>query len=86
MRLAGHPDKEQPYVDHAAEEARHGGGDQPVRATTGLQQEGEPGNPELALDVFAGRVDCQMTTLNPVTEITSPARLIQSPTVIFIGS
>jgi hypothetical protein len=29
---------------------------------------------------------CQMTTLNPMTETTSPARLIQSPTVIFTGS
>jgi len=27
-----------------------------------------------------------MTTLNPATEMTSPARPIQSPTVIFIGS
>jgi hypothetical protein len=31
-------------------------------------------------------MDCQMTMLNPVTEIASPARLIQSPTVIFTGS
>jgi len=44
MRLAGHLDKEQPCADHTAEEARHGGGDQPVQAATGLQQEGEPGN------------------------------------------
>jgi hypothetical protein len=27
-----------------------------------------------------------MTTLNPATEMTSPARPIQSPTAIFIGS
>jgi hypothetical protein len=31
---------------------------------------------------FAVRMSCQMTTLNPITETTSPARLIQSPTVI----
>jgi hypothetical protein len=35
---------------------------------------------------FAVRIDCQMTTLNPTTEIISPARLIQSPTVICTGS
>ena len=29
---------------------------------------------------------CQITTLNPMTETTSAARLIQSPTVIFTGS
>lgn len=32
------------------------------------------------------RMDCQMITLNPVTEITSPAKLTQSPTIIFPGS
>jgi hypothetical protein len=31
---------------------------------------------------FGARADCQMTTLNPMTETTSPARLIQSLTVI----
>jgi hypothetical protein len=31
-------------------------------------------------------MDCQMTTPNPMTEITSPARLTQSPAVIFICS
>lgn len=42
--LASHLDKEQPCVNHAAEETSHRGGDQPVQATTGLQQEGEPGH------------------------------------------
>ena len=37
-------DEEQPCVDCAAEKARDGGGDQPVQATSGRQQEGEPGN------------------------------------------
>ena len=32
------------------------------------------------------RMSCLITTLNPMTEITNPARLIQSPTLIFIGS
>jgi hypothetical protein len=32
------------------------------------------------------RMSCQIATLNPMTEITNPARLIQSPTFIFIGS
>ena len=32
------------------------------------------------------RLSCQITTLNPMTEITSPAKLTQSPTFIFIGS
>ncbi len=32
------------------------------------------------------RMSCQITTLNPMIETTSPARLIQSPTFIFIGS
>jgi len=44
MRLAGHPDKEQPRVDHAANKARRHGRDQPVQTTTSLQQEGEPGD------------------------------------------
>lgn len=35
---------------------------------------------------FPARMNCQMTTLNPMIETTSPARLIQSPTVIFTGS
>jgi hypothetical protein len=39
-----------------------------------------------AIDALAVRTDCQITTLNPMTEIISPARLVQSPTVIFIGS
>src|SRR5438552_9546215 len=42
--LAGHLDQEQPCVDYAAKETRHGGRDQPVQATTGLRQEGDPGN------------------------------------------
>src|SRR5690348_4752992 len=42
--LAGHLDKEQPRIDNAANEARHGGGNQPVQATTSLQQEGEAGH------------------------------------------
>jgi hypothetical protein len=29
---------------------------------------------------------CQITTLNPITEITNPARPVQSPTFIFTGS
>ena len=32
------------------------------------------------------RMSCQITTLNPMTEITNPVRLIQSPTFIVIGS
>ena len=32
------------------------------------------------------RMSCRIATLNPMTEITSPARLIQSPAFIFIGS
>ena len=32
------------------------------------------------------RMSCQITTLNPMTEVTNPARLIQSPTFIVIGS
>jgi hypothetical protein len=32
------------------------------------------------------RISCLIATLNPMTEITNPARLIQSPTLIFIGS
>jgi hypothetical protein len=40
----------------------------------------------VAAEARAVRRDCQITALNPVTEITSPARLIQSPTVIFVGS
>ena len=32
------------------------------------------------------RTSCQITTLNPATETTSPARLIQSLTSIFTGS
>jgi hypothetical protein len=32
------------------------------------------------------RMSCWIATLNPMTEITNPARLIQSPTFIFIGS
>jgi hypothetical protein len=32
------------------------------------------------------RLSCLITTLNPMTEITNPARLIQSPTLIFISS
>jgi len=36
----------------------------------------------LSSRAFAARVNCQMTTLNPMTETTSPARLIQSLTVI----
>jgi hypothetical protein len=39
-RLAGHLDEEQPGVDHAARQARHRGRDQPVQATTCLQDEG----------------------------------------------
>jgi hypothetical protein len=35
---------------------------------------------------FAVRMNCQMTALNPMTEATSPARLIQSPAVIFTRS
>jgi hypothetical protein len=35
---------------------------------------------------FAVRIDCQMATLNPMTEIISAPRLTQSPTVILIGS
>ena len=31
-------------------------------------------------------MSCQITTLNPMTEITNPVRLIQSPTFIVIGS
>ena len=38
------PDKEEPRVDDAAGETRHGGGDQPVQAAAGLHQEGEPGH------------------------------------------
>src|SRR5215813_8331785 len=41
--LSGHLDEEQPRVDHAAGQARHRGRDQPVQATAGLHQEGEPG-------------------------------------------
>ena len=37
-------DKEQPRGDDTAGETRHGSGDQPVQAATGLDQEGEPGN------------------------------------------
>lgn len=43
--LAGRLDEEQPCADRAAKRARHRGGDQPVQATTGLEQEGEPGEP-----------------------------------------
>ncbi|HUK72149.1 MAG TPA: hypothetical protein VLW50_25830 [Streptosporangiaceae bacterium] len=32
------------------------------------------------------RMSCQIAALNPMAEITNPARLIQSPTFIFIGS
>jgi hypothetical protein len=32
------------------------------------------------------RMSCQIATLNPMTEITNPARLIQSPAFIVIGS
>jgi hypothetical protein len=32
------------------------------------------------------RMSCLIATLNPMTEITSPARLIQSPTLIVTGS
>jgi hypothetical protein len=32
------------------------------------------------------RMSCQITTLNPATETTNPAKLIQSPTFIFTGS
>jgi len=32
------------------------------------------------------RMSCLIATLNPMTEITNPARLIKSPTLIFIGS
>jgi len=39
-----------------------------------------------ASDAFAMRISCLIATLNPMTEITNPARLIQSPTLIFIGS
>lgn len=42
--LAGHPDEEEPRVDHAAKETHCSGGDQPVQATTGLQEEGKPRN------------------------------------------
>jgi hypothetical protein len=31
-------------------------------------------------------MSCQITTLNPTTEITNSARLIQSPTFMFTGS
>src|SRR5215510_2725108 len=34
MGLTGHLDKEQPRADHAAEETRHRGGNQPVQATS----------------------------------------------------
>jgi hypothetical protein len=44
MGLSGHPDEEQPRVDHTADQTRHGDGDQPVQATTGLHQEGDPSN------------------------------------------
>jgi hemin uptake protein HemP len=39
-----------------------------------------------ASDAFAMRMSCLIATLNPMTEITNPARLIQSPTLIFTGS
>jgi len=39
-----------------------------------------------ASDAFAMRISCLIATLNPMTEITNPARLIQSPTLIFTGS
>ena len=44
MGLAGHLDEEQPRIDHTAQETGHGGGDQPVQATTGLQEKGDPGH------------------------------------------
>jgi len=38
-----------------------------------------------ASNASAMRMSCLIATLNPVTEIINPARLIQSPALIFIG-
>jgi hypothetical protein len=40
----------------------------------------------LASDAFAMRMSSLIATLNPRTETTNPARLIQSPTLMAIGS
>jgi hypothetical protein len=39
-----------------------------------------------ASDAFAIRTSSLIATLNPMTETTNPARLIQSPTLMVIGS
>jgi hypothetical protein len=39
-----------------------------------------------ASDTFAMRTSSLIATLNPITETTNPARLIQSPTRMVIGS
>ena len=61
-------DKEQPRGDDTAGETRQGGGDQPVQAATGLDQEGEPGNANEhggdrvrgePFDVEIGRASCR---------------------------
>lgn len=39
-----------------------------------------------ASDACAMRISSRIATLNPITEITNPARLIQSPTLMVIGS
>ena len=39
-----------------------------------------------ASDAFAMRMSSVIATLNPMTETTNPARLIQSPTLMVIGS
>ena len=54
FELAGHLDEEQPRVDHAAQETRHGRRDQPVQATTGVQEQGEPGTPTSKAVIMLG--------------------------------
>jgi hypothetical protein len=69
--LAGHLDKEQPRVDHSADEARHGGRDQPVQATTGLDQIGESGNADEHGCDRVGREPFDVAGHAPVGSVTS---------------
>jgi len=52
--LAGHHYEEQPGADHAAQEARHRGPDQPVQAATCRQDERGPATPASAVVITLG--------------------------------